>query len=120
MSATGPDNVHIRSVFSLISTADEKKADRTFYRTLVGPKNLPQVVQQIELLDLIIKSGDDDDDNEVAKETKEMLMKSLTALTSIKGIQMNMITTQKSQINVNDNRVKRGFMNSVIPRSQNQ
>lgn len=112
---SAPENINIRSVFSLISVADEKKPERSFYRTLTGPQILPEVVQKIEMLNLIVKSSGGDD-NEVAKETLEILKNSLTALTSIKGQQMNMLTTQKSQINVNDNRVRRGFMNSVLPR----
>jgi len=116
---SAPENINIRSVFSLLSVADEKKPERSFYRTLTGPAILPEVVQQIEMLNLIIKSSGDDD-NEVAKDTLEVLKNALTSLTSIKGQQMNMLTTQKSQINVNDNRVRRGFMNSLAPRLQQQ
>jgi hypothetical protein len=109
-----PENINIRSVFSLIASADEKRPERTFYRTINGPKNLPEAVTQIELLEMVIKTSNDNDDNEVAKDAKEVLLKALTSTTSIKGNQLGMITTQRSQINVNDNRVKRGFMNSMI------
>lgn len=113
MSAT-PDNVNIRSVFSLIAMADEKQSDRSFYRTLNGPKNLPEVVSAIEMLNMVIKASDDDDENDVAKEALEVLKKALTSTTSIKGNQLTMITTQRSQINVNDNRIKRGAIQSLI------
>lgn len=120
MSAA-PENINIRSAFSLIAIADEKQADRSFYRTLHGPKNLPETVTQIELLNMVIKASDGDDDNEVAKEAMEVLKKGLTATTSIKGNQLSMITTQRSQINVNDNRVKRGFLpNMGMQRQQEE
>lgn len=103
----------IRSVLGLITSASGKNRDRLLYRTLVGPKHLPEVVQKIEQI-TAVKETLPENMQDVAEEAREMLIRALIATTSIKGHMLSMLTTQKSEIKVNDPRVRKQIAGGLL------
>jgi len=106
-------NEEIRSVLGLITSASERRADRLLYRTLVGPKHLAEVVQKVEQI-TAVKETLPETMQDVAEEAKEILIKSLISTTSVKGHMLTMLTTNKSEIKVNDPRVRRSVMGGLL------
>ncbi len=107
---------NIRSVLSLIthaSGADKNAKDRLLYRTLGGPKNLPEVVEKVEMIEAV-KDTLPESMQDVALEAKEILIKSLIATTSIKGAFLTMLTTQKSEFKVTDPRMRRQIAGGIL------
>jgi len=51
---------------------------------------------------------------DVADEAKEILTRALISTTSIKGHMLQMLTTQKSEIKVNDPRARRQIMGGLL------
>ena len=107
------DSNEIRSVLSLITTASERRPDRLLYRTLIGPKHLAEVVQKVEQI-TAVKETLPENMKDVAEEAKEILMKALISTTSIKGNMLQMLTTNKSEIRVNDPRVRRSVLGGLL------
>lgn len=109
------DSGEVRSILSLITSSSGKNKDRLLYRTLVGPKHLPEVVQKIEQI-TAVKETLPESMQDVADEAKEILERALISTTSIKGNMLQMLTTQKSVITVNDPRVKRQIAGGLLNR----
>jgi len=103
----------IRSVLGLITSASGRRADRLLYRTLVGPKHLAEVVQKVEQI-TAVKETLPENMQDVAEEAKEILIKALISTTSVKGHMLSMLTTNKSEIKVNDPRVRRSIMGGLL------
>lgn len=106
----------VRSVLGLITSSGgskENRADRLLYRTLVGPKNLPNAVEKIEQI-TAVKETLPITMQDVADEAKEILTRALISTTSIKGHMLSMLTTQKSEIKVNDPRARRQIMGGLL------
>jgi uncharacterized protein (UPF0335 family) len=103
----------VRSVLGLITTADRKNTDRLFYRTLVGPKNLPEAVEKIEQI-TTVKETLPESMQDVADEAKESLMKALSSTVSVKGHFLSMLTTNKSEIKINDPKVRRQIAGGLL------
>lgn len=105
----------IRSVLGLITASSGKNKDRLLYRTLVGPKHLPEVVQKIEMI-TAVKETLPESMQDVADEAKEILERALISTTSIKGAMLSMLTTHKSEIKVNDPKVRRQIAGGLLNR----
>jgi len=103
----------IRSVLGLITSASGRKPERLLYRTLVGPKHLAEVVQKVEQI-TAVKETLPENMQDVAEEAKEILIKALISTTSVKGHMLTMLTTNKSEIKVNDPRVRRSVMGGLL------
>ena len=103
----------IRSVLGLITSASGRSPERLLYRTLVGPKHLAEVVQKVEQI-TAIKETLPADMQDVADEAKEILTRALISTTSIKGHMLSMLTTSKSEIKVNDPRVRRQVLGGLL------
>ncbi len=111
-------NGEVRSVLGLITSAGsgkskDERADRLLYRTLVGPKNLPTAVEKIEQI-TAVKETLPENMKDVAEEAKEILIKALISTTSVKGHMLSMLTTQRSEIKVNDPRMRRQVMGGLL------
>lgn len=106
-------NGEIRSVLSLITAASGRKPERLLYRTLVGPKHLAKVVQKVEQISAV-KETLPENMQDVAEEAKEILMRALISTTSVKGHMLSMLTTNKSEIKINDPRVRRSVMGGLL------
>lgn len=106
-------NGEIRSVLGLITSASGRKPERLLYRTLVGPKHLAEVVQKVEQI-TAVKETLPENMKDVADEAKEILIRSLISTTSVKGHMLTMLTTNKSEIKVNDPRVRRSVMGGLL------
>jgi len=103
----------VRSVLGLITAASGKNRDRLLYRTLVGPKHLAEVVQKVEQI-TAVKETLPESMQDVAEEAKEIQIKALISTTSVKGHMLTMLTTQRSEIKVNDPRVKRQIAGGLL------
>lgn len=103
----------IRSVLGLITAASGRNPDRLLYRTLVGPKHLAEVVQKVEQI-TAVKETLPENMQDVAEEAKEILLRGLISTTSVKGHMLTMLTTNKSEIKVNDPRVRRQVMGGLL------
>lgn len=110
MSDPGGD---IRSVLGLITAASGRSPERLLYRTLVGPKHLAEVVQKVELI-TAVKETLPENMKDVAEEAKEILIRGLISTTSVKGHMLSMLTTNKSEIRVNDPRVRKSVLGGLL------
>jgi len=108
-------NEEIRSVLGLILSASggKDRKDRLLYRTLVGPKNLPQAVEKIEQI-TAVKETLPENMQDVAEEAKEILIKALIATTSVKGHMLTMLTTSKTEVKINDPRARRQVLGGLM------
>jgi len=74
---------------------------------------LAEVVQKVEQI-TAVKETLPETMQDVAEEAKEILIKSLISTTSVKGHMLTMLTTNKSEIKVNDPRVRRSVMGGLL------
>ncbi len=100
----------------MVTTASgggEKGMKRLMYRTLGGPKNLPEVVQKVEMLDAV-KNTLPVSMYDVVDELKEILIDSLISTTSVKGAFLTLLTTQKSEFKINDPNLRRNLSKQIL------
>lgn len=102
------DQSNIKSLFSMISASvkESGEAKKLLYRTLILPKEGPNVVAQIEQLDAI-KDTLPEELQDIITNQKDTFEKALISTTSIKGHMLTHITTNKTQVTVNDPRMKK-------------
>lgn len=103
----------IRSILSLITAASGRMPERLLYRTLIGPKHLAKVVQKVEQISAVRETLPENM-KDVADEAKEILIRALISTTSVKGHMLSMLTTNKSEIKINDPRVRRSVMGGLL------
>lgn len=74
---------------------------------------MAEVVQKVEQI-TAVKETLPENMQDVAEEAKEILIKALISTTSVKGHMLTMLTTNKSEIKVNDPRVRRSVMGGLL------
>ena len=103
----------MQTIYGMISEASERKADRLFYRTLFGTKQLPLAVIDIEYLKFITPTLPPPL-RELSTDLTDIFVKSLTSTTSIKGQMMNVLTTNKSKIEVSNPATRKNMLNNLV------
>jgi len=103
----------MQTIYGMISDASEKKADRLFYRTLFGTKQLPLAVIDIEYLRFITPTLPKLL-QEISVDLQDIFLKSLTATTSISGQMMNVLTTNRSRIEVSNPATRKNMLHNLV------
>ena len=103
----------MQTIYGMISDASERKSDRLFYRTLFGTKMLPYVVIDIEYLKFITPTLPTIL-QELSTDLQDIFIKSLTSTTSINGQMMNVLTTNRSRIEVSNPATRKNMLNNLV------
>lgn len=103
----------MQTIYGMISDASEKKSDRLFYRTLFGTKQLPMSVIDIEYLKFITPTLPKAL-QEISIDLQDIFIKSLTSTTSIRGQMLNVLTTNRSRIEVANPATRKNMMNNLL------
>lgn len=96
-------------IFGLISDASNKDPINLKYRTLFLPKHGAVVVQAVEMIQYL-KPALPENLRDIAEDVYLMNEKAMISTTSIKGKMLEMLTTNKQHITMNDPRMKRGIL----------
>ncbi len=103
----------MQTIYGMISDASERKSDRLFYRTLFGTKQLPLTVIDIEFLKFVtptlpkLLQG-------ISEDLQDIFIKSLTSTTSINGQMLNVLTTNRSRIEVTNPATRKNMLNNLV------
>jgi len=103
----------------LINAASDKDPDKLIYRTLHLPKNAPQAIYDIEAPNIIMATLPEG----IQKALKELInvhKKALISTTSINSGMMNMLTTNRQRIEVNNPLARKSFADRILKRSPEQ
>lgn len=103
----------MQTIYGMISDASERKSDRLFYRTLFGTKQLPLTVIDIEYLRFITPTLPPIL-KELSNDLQDIFLKSLTATTSVNGQMMNVLTTNRSRIEVSNPATRKNMLNNLV------
>jgi hypothetical protein len=104
--------IDIQSIYGLLNIASGKDPTKLMYRTLNLPKNSAINIFIIEGVDLI-KSTLPEGCRDAIDDIKDAFDKSLISTTSINGKTLDMLTTNRQKVEVNNPNVRRGFMQSL-------
>ena len=105
----------VQSIYGLINAASDKDPDKLIYRTLHLPKNAPEAVYNIEAPNIIMDTLPEG----IQRALKSLInvhKKALISTTSINSGMMNMLTTNRQRIEVNNPLARKSFADKLLKR----